>query len=178
MKKTISAIFVSSVLAASAMTVAHAAPNTTVNVMGTVNATTCDVVANTQSINLGNAKPTDFTAVNTVVDSTKQTFAIQLQNCGTSTSAGQAQLKVTGPVTSAGSSYFSKDPASVVAVSLTTKDETVTNGELINVGGVGDDANKLNATQVPFEVALKSSQANPSGGVAVEAPITFSFVYN
>lgn len=54
MKKTISAIFVSSVLAASAMTVAHAAPNTTVNVMGTVNATTCDVVANTQSINLGN----------------------------------------------------------------------------------------------------------------------------
>lgn len=44
-------------------------------------------------------------------------------------------MKVTGPVTSAGSSYFSKDPASVVAVSLTTEDKAVTNGELINVGG-------------------------------------------
>lgn len=41
------------------MTVAHAAPNTTVNVMGTVNATTCDVttedkaVTNGELINVG-----------------------------------------------------------------------------------------------------------------------------
>ncbi|MEF5047413.1 type 1 fimbrial protein [Escherichia coli] len=179
MKKTITAAFVSSVLAVSAMTVAHAATSTTVNVIGTVNTATCDVVANTQSVNLGNAKPVDFSAINTPVTSTKQQFAISLQNCS-GAGAGQAQLKVTGPVSSAGSSYFSKDPSSVVAVSLTDKTNSneVSNGALINLGSASANDSTLNSIQMPFEVALKSSATSPSGGVVVEAPITFSFVYN
>ncbi|EFB4743276.1 type 1 fimbrial protein [Escherichia coli] len=179
MKKTITAAFVSSVLAVSAMTVAHAATSTTVNVIGTVNAATCDVVANTQSVNLGNAKPVDFTAINTAVASTKQPFAISLQNCS-GAGTGQAQLKVTGPVSSAGSTYFSKDPSSVVAISLSNKtnSDEVSNGALINLGGANANDSTLNGIQMPFEVALKSSTVSPSGGVVVEAPITFSFVYN
>ncbi|EHT1097244.1 type 1 fimbrial protein [Escherichia coli] len=179
MKKTITAAFVSSVLAVSAMTVAHAATSTTVNVIGTVNTATCDVVANTQSVNLGNAKPGDFSAINTPVTSTKQLFAISLQNCS-GAGTGQAQLKVTGPVSSAGSSYFSKDPSSVVAVSLTDKTNSneVSNGALINLGSASANDSTLNSIQMPFEVALKSSATSPSGGVVVEAPITFSFVYN
>ncbi|MDC3580980.1 type 1 fimbrial protein [Escherichia coli] len=179
MKKTITAAFVSSVLAVSAMTVAHAATSTTVNVIGTVNTATCDVVANTQSVNLGNAKPADFSAINTAVASTKQQFAISLQNCS-GAGTGQAQLKVTGPVSSAGSSYFSKDPSSEVAISLTDKTHSseVSNGALINLGNANDNDSALNSVQIPFEVALKSSKTSPKGGVVVEAPLTFSFVYN
>lgn len=179
MKKTITAVFVSSVLAVSAMNVAHAAASTTVNVMGTVNTATCDVVANTQTVNLGNAKPQDFNAVNTAVATTKQQFAIALQNCS-GAGAGQAQLKVTGPVSSAGNTYFSKDPSSVVAVSLTdkTNSKELSNGALVNLGSANDPDGTLNSVQMPFEVALKSSATSPSGGVVVEAPITFSFVYN
>ncbi|MXE74360.1 type 1 fimbrial protein [Escherichia coli] len=179
MKKTITAVFVSSVLAVSAMTVAHAATSTTVNVIGTVNTATCDVVANTQSVNLGNAKPGDFSAINTPVTSTKQQFAISLQNCS-GAGTGQAQLKVTGPVSSAGSSYFSKDSSSVVAISLTDKTNSteVSNGALINLGTANATDGTLNSIQMPFEVALKSSATSPKGGVVVEAPLTFSFVYN
>ncbi|EID7189956.1 type 1 fimbrial protein [Escherichia coli] len=179
MKKTITAAFVSSVLAVSAMTVAHAAPSTTVNVMGTVNAATCDVVANTQTVNLGNAKPAAFTTVNTAVASTKQQFAISLQNCS-GAAAGQAALKVSGPVTNAGNTYFAKDASSPVAVSLTDVAATkeLTNGAVINMGNASDNDTTLNSVQKAFEVALKSSQINPTGGVVVEAPLTFSFVYN
>ncbi|HAW1202321.1 TPA: type 1 fimbrial protein [Escherichia coli] len=179
MKKSITAILVSSVMAASVMTAAHAATNTTVNVMGTVNAATCDVVANTQAVNLGNAKPSDFNAVNTVVAATKQTFSVSLQNCN-GAGAGQAALKVSGPVTNAGNTYFAKDASSLVAVSLTdvTASKELTNGAVINMGNANDEDAALNNVQKAFEVALKSSQANPSGGVVVEAPLTFSFVYN
>ncbi|EOT6889775.1 fimbrial protein [Escherichia coli] len=179
MKKTITAAFVSSVLAVSAMTVAHAAPSTTVNVMGTVNAATCDVVANTQTVNLGNAKPAAFTTVNTAVASTKQQFAISLQNCS-GAAAGQAALKVSGPVTNAGNTYFAKDASSPVAVSLTDVAATkeLANGAVINMGNASDNDATLNGVQKAFEVALKSSQINPTGGVVVEAPLTFSFVYN
>ncbi|EJA1208077.1 type 1 fimbrial protein [Escherichia coli] len=179
MKKTITAAFVFSVLAVSAMTVAHAAISTTVNVMGTVNAATCDVVANTQSVNLGNVKPADFTAINTAVTSTKQQFAISLQNCS-GAGTGQAALKVSGPVTNAGNTYFAKDVSSPVAVSLTdvTASKELTNGAVINMGNASDDDAALNNVQKTFEVALKSSQTNPAGGVVVEAPLTFSFVYN
>ncbi|HAW3229609.1 TPA: type 1 fimbrial protein [Escherichia coli] len=179
MKKTITAAFVSSVLAVSAMTVAHAATSTTVNVIGTVNTATCDVVANTQSVNLGNAKPAEFTTINAAVASTKQQFAISLQNCS-GAGTGQAQLKVTGPVSSAGSTYFSKDPSSVVAISLTDKTNSseVSNGALINLGAANATDGTLNSIQMPFEVALKSSTTSPKGGVVVEAPLTFSFVYN
>ncbi|HGX2414030.1 TPA: fimbrial protein, partial [Escherichia coli] len=175
MKKTITAAFVSSVLAVSAMTVAHAATSTTVNVIGTVNTATCDVVANTQSVNLGNAKPAEFTTINTAVASTKQQFAISLQNCS-GAGTGQAQLKVTGPVSSAGSTYFSKDPSSVVAISLTDKTNSseVSNGTLINLGSANAPDGTLNSLQMPFEVALKSSTTSPKGGVVVEAPLTFS----
>lgn len=179
MKKTITAAFVSSVLAVSAMTVAHAAPSTTVNVMGTVNAATCDVVANTQTVNLGNAKPAAFTTVNTAVASTKQQFAISLQNCS-GAAAGQAALKVSGPVTNAGNTYFAKDASSPVAVSLTdvAVPKELANGAVINMGNASDNDAALNGVQKAFEVALKSSQINPTGGVVVEAPLTFSFVYN
>ncbi|EHO0079656.1 TPA: type 1 fimbrial protein [Escherichia coli] len=179
MKKTITAAFVSSVLAVSAMTVAHAASSTTVNVMGTVNAATCDVVANTQTVNLGNAKPAAFTTINTAVASTKQQFAISLQNCS-GAGAGQAALKVSGPVTNAGNTYFAKDASSPVAVSLTDVAATkeLTNGAVINMGNANDNDAALNGVQKAFEVALKSSQTNPTGGVVVEAPLTFSFVYN
>ncbi|HGT5413483.1 type 1 fimbrial protein [Escherichia coli] len=179
MKKTITAAFVSSVLAVSAMTVAHAAPSTTVNVMGTVNAATCDVVANTQTVNLGNAKPAAFTTVNAAVASTKQQFAISLQNCS-GAGAGQAALKVSGPVTNAGNTYFAKDASSPVAVSLTDVAATkeLANGAVINMGIANDTDATLNSVQKAFEVALKSSQTNPTGGVVVEAPLTFSFVYN
>ncbi|UMS16531.1 type 1 fimbrial protein [Escherichia coli] len=179
MKKSITAILVSSVMAASVMTAAHAATNTTVNVTGTVNAATCDVVANTQAVNLGNAKPSDFSAVNTVVAATKQTFSVSLQNCN-GAGTGQAALKVSGPVTNAGNTYFAKDASSLVAVSLTDVAATkeLTNGAVINMGNANDDDAALNNVQKAFEVALKSSQTNPTGGVVVEAPLTFSFVYN
>ncbi|HBD2921592.1 TPA: type 1 fimbrial protein [Escherichia coli] len=179
MKKSITAIFVSSVMAASVMTAAHAATNTTVNVTGTVNAATCDVVANTQAVNLGNAKPSDFSTINTAVASTKQKFSISLQNCN-GAGSGQAALKVSGPVTNAGNTYFAKEASSLVAVSLTdtTSSTELANGAVINMGNPSDDDGALNGTQKAFEVALKSSQTNPTGGVVVEAPLTFSFVYN
>ncbi|HEC5167861.1 TPA: type 1 fimbrial protein [Escherichia coli] len=179
MKKSIAAIFVSSVMAASFVTAAHAAPNTTVNVMGTVNAATCDVIANTQAVNLGNAKPSDFNAINTAVASTKQKFSVSLQNCN-GAGTGQAALKVSGPVTNAGNTYFAKDATSSVAVSLTDVDASkeLANGALVDMGNANDDDDALNNVQKAFEVALKSSQTNPTGGVVVEAPLTFSFVYN
>lgn len=177
MKKTVIGALVSSVLVAAAMNGAYASTSTTVNIVGTVNTTTCDVVANTQNVNLGNATPADFTAINTPVAKTKQTFAISLQNCN-GASAGQAQLKVTGPVSNAGSSYFSKDAAGAVAIGLTQNGTEISNGMLVDMGTKGADDAALNAIQLPFEAALKSSATNPAGGVAVEAPITFSFVYN
>lgn len=181
MKKSIAAILVSSVIAASVMTAAHAATSTTVNVIGTVNAATCDVVANTQAVNLGNAKPGDFTSTNTMIASTKQTFSISLQNCnGTGVAQNQAALKVTGPFTKAGNTYFAKEPASLVAVGLYDTDGSVElgNGSLVNMGAKGANDDTLNSVQKTFEVGLKSSQPNPTGGVVVEAPLTFSFVYN
>lgn len=177
MKKTIIGALVSSVLVAAAMNGAYASTTTTVNIMGTVNTTTCDVVANTQNVNLGNATPSDFAAINTPVDKTKQTFAISLQNCS-GAGAGQAQLKVTGPVANAGSSYFSKEPASAVAIGLTQAGKEVSNGMLLDLGAKNADDAALAAVHMPFEASLKASATNPAGGVAVEAPITFSFVYN
>lgn len=177
MKKNIAAIFVSSTIIALGMGGAHADSSVTVNVLGTVNAATCDVSANTQSVNLGNAKPSMFTAINTPVDATKQAFSISLQNCD-GVGSGQAQLKVTGPTTNAGSSYFSKDPSSIVAVSLKSDSSELSNGSLVSVGAANADSDTLNSTQVPFEVALKSSAISPAAGIVVEAPLTFSFVYN
>lgn len=177
MKKNIVAIFVSSTIIALGMGGAHADSSVTVNVLGTVNAATCDISANTQSVNLGNAKPNMFTSVNTPVAATKQAFSISLQNCD-GVGSGQAQLKVTGPTTNAGSSYFSKDPSSIVAVSLKSGLTELSNGSLVSAGSANAEAETLNSTQVPFEVALKSSAASPAAGIVVEAPLTFSFVYN
>ncbi|EJY1967295.1 type 1 fimbrial protein, partial [Escherichia coli] len=136
MKKSIIAAVVSSAVMVAIMSGAHASTSTTVNITGTVNTTTCDVVANTQNVNLGNATPADFTAINTPVDKTKQTFSLSLQNCN-GASAGQAQLKVSGPVSNAGSSYFAKDPVSIVAIGLSQASKGITNGSLLDLGAKG-----------------------------------------
>lgn len=87
---------------------------------------------------------------------------------------------MSGPVTNAGNTYFAKDASSPVAVSLTDVAATkeLANGAVINMGSASDNDATLNSVQKTFEVALKSSQTNPTGGVVVEAPLTFSFVYN
>lgn len=166
-----------SVFAVASVPTVYAQGAVTVNVTGTVNTTTCDVSANTQNINLGNAKPADFAKPDQIVESTKQQFSISLANCS-GAGAGQAQLKVTGPVTGAGNNYFSKDPSSVVAVSLWQDKTEIANNGLINMGAANADDAALNNLSTPFVVGLKSSTANPAGGVTVEAPLTFSFVYN
>ncbi|EHW84326.1 putative fimbrial protein [Escherichia coli DEC10F] len=128
-------------------------------------------------MDLGNAAPSDFSGINVPVDKTKQTFSIALQNCS-GAGTGQAQLKVTGPVSNAGSSYFSKDINGSVAISLKQDSKEISNGMLVDIGKNNDDDHVLSAIQLPFEAALKSSSVSPQGSVAVEAPITFSFVYN
>lgn len=183
MTKNIFKMAAMAALVAGGINMAHAASSTTVTVHGSVNTVTCDVTADKTDIDLGNYLPGDFTAAGVFPSGKTQDFQIAMSGCaGTASPAGQATLKLTGPVTATGATYFSSDASSQAAVGVAAKSAPTVlyaNDQVINVGGPGDDTTKLNNTKLDFTTGLISSVAsNTDSGQQISAPLTFSFIYN
>lgn len=183
MTKNIFKMAAMAALVAGGVNMAHAASSTTVTVHGSINTVTCDVTADKTDIDLGNYLPTDFTATGAFPANKTQDFRISMSGCqGTASSVGQATLKLTGPVTSTGASYFSDDAASQAAIGVAAKatpTTLLTNEQVINVGAAGADTTTLNNTSLEFTTGLISSVANnTNSGQQISAPLTFAFIYN
>lgn len=169
-------------LVAGGINMAHAASSTTVTVHGSVNTVTCDISANKADIDLGNYLPSDFTATGAFPAGKTQDFQIALSGCaGTASATGQATLRLTGPVTTAGAAYFS-DSATQAAVGVAQKSAPstlLTSGQVINAGSAGATTTDLNNLKLDFTTGLISSVAtNTDSGQQISAPLTFAFIYN
>lgn len=182
MTKNIFKMAAMAALVAGGINMAHAASSTTVTVHGSINTVTCDISADKTDINLGNYLPGDFTAAGAFPTGKTQDFQIALSGCaGTATSAGQATIKLSGPVTTAGASYFS-DSNSQAAVGVAQKASPatlLTNDQVINAGTAGATTTDLNNLKLDFTTGLISSVANNTdSGQQISAPLTFAFIYN
>lgn len=185
MAKNIFKMAAMAALMAGGINMAQAASSTTVTVHGSINTVTCDITANKADVNLGNYLPGDFTAAGafSTVAGRTQDFQIALSGCaGTAGAAGQANLKLSGPVTTASDAYFSDDSTSeaAVGVALKAKPTTLlTNGQVIPAGEAGDATTVLNNTKLDFTTGLISSVAtNTKTGQQIAAPLKFEFIYN
>lgn len=185
MKKNILNVCALAALVMGGVNVAHAASSTFVTVKGSVNTVTCDIASSVADINLGNYLPADFTAAGAFPTGAGKTqdFDINVSGCqGTATAAGQATVKVTGPVTSTGATYFSDDATSQAAVGLALKATPatlVTNGQVLNVLTPGATTAALSNSKLQFTTGLISSvAANTNSGQQITAPLKFEFIYN
>lgn len=169
---------------AGGINMAHAASSsTTVTVHGSINTVTCNVSADKTDINLGNYLPADFTGAGAFPAGKTQDFQLSLSGCaGTASQAGQATLKLTGPVTTAGDTYFSDSSTSQAAVGVALKAKPaalLSNDQVINAGAAGASTTDLNNVKLDFTTGLISSVAtNTNSGQQVSAPLTFAFIYN
>lgn len=182
MTKNIFKMAAMAALVAGGINMAHAASSTTVTVRGSINTVTCDISADKTDINLGNYLPGDFTTAGAFPAGKTQDFQIAFSGCaGTATGAGQATIKVSGPVTTAGASYFS-DSATQAAVGVAQKASPatlLTNDQVINAGSAGATTTDLNNLKLDFTTGLISSVANNTdSGQQISAPLTFAFIYN
>lgn len=161
----------------------QAATNAQLTVTANVVAATCDISLSTNSLDLGNFSPKQFTGVLTPIAASQKQFTVGLNNCEAPVAAADtANLVVSGQTLAANSNIFNSTGTNTgIMLSEVSKPNVYLKaGDKIQVAVAGEKpaAGDFNAKTVSLQVGLASTSADKTNIGAVKAPIMFAFSYN
>ncbi|WP_371973000.1 fimbrial protein [Lelliottia nimipressuralis] len=161
------------------MNAAHAGNELTVS--GQVLNVTCDIsVPPTLNSGVLKAKPADIDTAGKLFKS--ESVKVTLSGCqGAAEASSQGHIRISGPVSGMGDTYFNSETTSPVAIGVTA-DATGAGALLANrstrdIGNKNDAPATLNNTEYDYSVGLASASATPAPGIA-NAVLKFEFSYN
>ncbi|CAM4293308.1 fimbrial protein [Serratia silvae] len=161
----------------------QAATNAQLTVQANVVAATCDVSLSTNSLDLGNFSPAQFTGILTPIAASAKQFTVGLNNCETPANATDtANLVVSGQTLAANPNVFNTTGTNT-GIMLSTVEKPTTYikaGEKLQLATAGETpaAGDFNGKTLSLQVGLASTSADKTNIGAVNAPIMFAFSYN
>ena len=168
-----------SMVAALILTGVNAAQaDNSVQVTGSVAAVGCAVNVDQTSVNLTSAKPADITTANKLFSS-KDVTVTTSQCSGGVDGTSIPKLRVTGPASSLGASFFNTESNPSFGIGI-QKDGTTTllsNNDFVSLGNATTTPTVLEGVGTKFNVGYNSPTATPAAGLA-KATLTFDFLYN
>lgn len=184
MRKTLLTLTPAALLLLAVAGGAQAANNAQIVITGNVVAATCDVSASTNTLDVGNHTPAEFTSVAIPVTTNQRQFTVGLSNCQTPLAANDvAGLVVNGQTLAGNPNIFNSSGTNTgVMLSLASAPTTfITAGQKLDIATATTtplNASDFNGKTLTFNAALASSSTTGVDLGSVNAPITFQFAYN